>query len=119
MVTKSKPEGAQGETQVLTRVLKEAVKSGKYTLGTKKVISELKSAKVVIAANSVPKTMEDGSLAKEAMKSKVPLVRVDKSSAEIGRILGRPFRVSAVSLRVVSEGDLRALVGATAAGKPE
>jgi ribosomal protein L30E len=52
------------------------------------------------------------------MKSKVPLVRVDKSSAEIGRILGRPFRVSAVALRVVSEGDLRALVGTTV-GKPE
>ena len=119
MVTKSKPDAAQSETQVLTRVLKDAVKSGKYTIGTKNVISELKSAKVVIAANSVPKSMEDGSLTKETMKSKVPLVRVDRSSAEIGKLMGRPFRVSAVALRAVSEGDLRILVETTAAGKSE
>jgi|SRR5271155_1068443 len=112
MVTKTKPTAATGDQQVLARVLKEAIKSGKYTIGTKEVISELKSAKLVIAA-STPAVAgsEDGRLAREAEKNKVPVVRIDKSSAQLGKMVGRPFRVSAISLRVVAEGDFRQLVG--------
>lgn len=112
MPTKTKPDAAPAEQQVLARVLKEAVKSGKYTVGTRRVIAELKSSKLVIAANSVPKTMEDGGLIKEAFKSNVPLVRTDRSSAELGKMVGRPFRVSAIALRVIAEADLKALLGA-------
>ena len=112
MVTKAKPAAATGDQQVLARILKEAVKSGKYTIGTKEVISELKSAKMVIAASTISSmNSEEGGLVKEAEKSKVPVVRIDKSSAELGRMLGRPFRVSAIALRVVAEGDFRQLVG--------
>jgi ribosomal protein L30E len=112
MVTKTKPSAATGDQQVLARVLKEAVKSGKYTIGTKEVISELKSAKMVIAASTISsRDAEEGGLVMEAQKNKVPVVRIDKSSAQLGRMLGRPFRVSAISLRVVAEGDYRQLVG--------
>lgn len=111
MVTKTKSAGATGDQQVLARVLKEAVKSGKYTIGTKEVISELKSAKMVIAASALSGSDSDSSLVKEAEKSKVPVVRIDKSSAQLGRMIGRPFRVSAIALRVVAEGDFRQLVG--------
>ena len=117
MPPKPKPEAGPSEQQVLVRILKDAVKSGKYTIGTRRVISELKTSKVVIAATSVPKTMEDGGLVKEAFKSSVPLVRTDKSSAELGKLMGRPFRVSAVALRVVAESDLKALVGAAPKAK--
>lgn len=112
MVTKTKPTAATGDQQVLARVLKEAIKSGKYTIGTKEVISELKSAKMVIAATAMSGADEgEGSLVKEAEKSKVPVVRIDKSSAQLGKMIGRPFRVSAIALRVVAEGDFRQLVG--------
>jgi ribosomal protein L30E len=114
MVTKTKPTSATGDQQVLARVLKEAIKSGKYTIGTKEVISELKSAKLVIAASTIAATgSEDGGLAKEAEKNKVPVVRIDRSSAQLGRMIGKPFRVSAISLRVVAEGDFRQLVSST------
>jgi ribosomal protein L30E len=112
MVTKTKPTAAAGDQQVLARVLKEAIKSGKYTIGTREVISELKSAKLVIAASTISlAAAEDGGLVKEAEKNKVPVVRIDKSSAQLGRMIGRPFRVSAIALRVVAEGDFRQLVG--------
>ena len=112
MVTKTKPSAVAGDQQVLTRVLKEAIKSGKYTIGTKEVISELKSAKLVVAATT-PSSGDpvEGGLVSEAEKNKVPIVRIDKSSAQLGRMLGRPFRVSAIALRVVAEGDFRQLVG--------
>ncbi len=112
MVTKTKPAAAMGDQQVIARVLKEAMKTGKYTIGTKEVISELKSSKMVIAASTISSenAAEDG-LVMQAEKNKVPVVRIDKSSAELGRMIGRPFRVSAISLRVVAEGDFRQLVG--------
>ncbi len=112
MVTKTKPATATGEQQVLARVLKEALKSGKYTIGTKEVISELKSAKMVVAASTLSAgSMEEGGLVSEAAKNKVPIVSIDRSSAQLGRMLGKPYRVSAISLRVVAEGDFRQLVG--------
>ena len=112
MVTKTKPAAVMGDQQVLARVLKEAMKTGKYTIGTKEVISELKSAKMVIAASTLSVVeAKEGGLVKEAEKNKVPVVKIDKSSAQLGRMLGRPFRVSAISLRVVAEGDFRQLVG--------
>lgn len=111
MVTKKKPSAATGDQQVLARVLKEAIKSGKYTIGAKSVISELKSAKMVVAAAAVSGTDPAAGLVREAEKTKVPVVRVDASSAQLGKMLGRPFRVSAVALRVVAEGDFRQLVG--------
>ena|ERR1700730_14529437 len=112
MVTKTKPAAVMGDQQVLARVLKEAMKTGKYTIGTKEVISELKSAKMVIAASTLSFVeAEEGGLVKEAEKNKVPVVKIDKSSAQLGRMIGRPFRVSAIALRVVAEGDFRQLVG--------
>ncbi len=112
MVAKPKPSTGTGDQQALSRVLKEAMKSGKYTIGTKEVLSELKSAKLIIAASTLPrKDAKAGGLAKDAEKNKVPIVRIDKSSAQLGRMLGRPFRVSAIALRVVAEGDFRQLVG--------
>jgi ribosomal protein L30E len=112
MVTKTKSAAATGDQQVLARVLKEAIKSGKYTIGTKEVISELKSSKLVIAASTISsKDSAEGGLVKEAEKNRVPIIRIDKSSAQLGRMVGRPFRVSAISLRVVAEGDFRQLVG--------
>ena len=112
MVTKTKPTAALGDQQVIARVLKEAIKSGKYTIGTKEVISELKSAKMVVAASTISGgDFEEGGLVMQAEKNKVPIVKIDKSSAQLGRMLGRPFRVSAIALRVVAEGDFRQLVG--------
>ncbi len=110
--SKPKPEAGSGDQQTLARVLKEAMKSGKYTIGTKEVVSDLKSTKMIIAASTVSSNGPDnGRLVKEAEKSKVPIVRIDKSSAQLGRMIGRPFRVSAIALRVVAEGDYRQLVG--------
>ena len=112
MVSKTKAEAASTDQQVLARVLKEALKTGKFTIGTKEVISEMKSSKMVIAASTISSLgTPEGGLLKEAEKNKVPVVKIDKSSAQLGRMLGKPFRVSAIALRVVAEGDFRQLVG--------
>jgi large subunit ribosomal protein L30e len=96
------------DQQLLGRVLKEAMKSGKYTLGTKEAVSEVKSSKLVIAASALP-GKSGQRLKEEAEKNKVPLLVLDKNSAQLGRLLGRPYKVSAVAIRSVSESDLRQL----------
>jgi large subunit ribosomal protein L30e len=96
------------DQQLLGRVLKEAMKAGKYTLGTKEALSEVKSAKVIIAAKSVRGSVGEA-LAREAEKNKVPIVNVEKTSAQLGRMLGRPFRVSTIAIRSISEADLKQL----------
>ena len=112
MVTKTKSASPTGDQQVLARILKEAVKTGKYTIGTKEVISELKSSKLVIAASTISALGSPaGGLLVEAEKNKVPVVQIDKSSSQLGRMIGKPYRVSAIALRVVAEGDFRQLVG--------
>lgn len=96
------------EQQLLGRVLKEAMKTGKYTLGTREVLSEVKSSKVIIAASSLYGKSGDA-LKAEAEKNKVPVVWTDRNSAQLGRLLGRPYKVSAVALRSISDQDLRQL----------
>lgn len=96
------------EQQLLGRVLKDAMKTGKYTLGTREVLSEIKSSKVVIAASSMPGNTGNA-LQVEAEKNKVPVVWTDRNSAQLGRMLGRPYKVSAVALRSISDQDLRQL----------
>jgi large subunit ribosomal protein L30e len=96
------------DQQLLGRVLKEAMKSGKYTMGTKEVVSEVKSSKLVIAAAALP-GKSGRRLKEEAEKNKVPLLILDRNSAQLGRLLGRPYKVSAVAIRSISDSDLRQL----------
>ena len=97
------------DQQVLGRVLKEAMKSGKYTLGMKEVVGEVKSSKLVIAAASLP-GKNGKQLRLEAERNKVPLVVLERNSAQLGRLLGRPYKVSAVAIRSISDSDLRQLL---------
>ena len=94
------------DQQVLGRVLKEAMKGGKYTLGTREVTSEVKSSKIVIGASSIAGPA-GAQLKLEAEKNKVPVVILDKNSAQLGKLLGRPYKVSAIALRQITESDLR------------
>ena len=96
------------DQQLLGRVLKEAMKTGKYTLGAKEVLSEVKSSKVVIAASGLAGKPGEA-IRSEAQKNNVPLVLLDRNSMQLGRLLGRPYRVSAIAIRSISESDLRSL----------
>lgn len=96
------------DQQLLSKVIKEAMKSGRYSLGTRAVISEMKGSKLVICTKSLPGEIGQ-KLRAEAVKNGVNVIDIAKSSSELGRMVGRPFRISAMSLRSVSEQELRQL----------
>ncbi len=94
--------------QVLAKILKEAMKGGRYSLGAGEVIADMKGSKLIILTESLPgKTRMK--LTEEAQKNNVKVIDLEKNSTELGRMIGRPFRVSAVALRSVSDSELRQL----------
>lgn len=94
--------------QILAKVLKDAMKGGKCSLGAKESIAAMKGSKALILTRSVPQGL-GLKLRDEAKKHKVPIVESGITSAELARMVGRPYKVSAIALRAVSESDLKQL----------
>ncbi len=97
------------DAALLSKVLKDAMKGGKTAIGVKESIAGLKGSKAVLCTRSVPPVL-GAKLKEEAKKLGVPVVELPHSSAELARLIGRPYRVSAVALRTVSEADIKQLM---------
>jgi ribosomal protein L30E len=92
----------------LSKILKEAMKGGKYSLGAKESIAGMKGAKALLLTRSVPAGL--GSRLRDAAgKHNVSIVELPLTSAELARMVGRPYNVSAMALRSVSEADIKQL----------
>ena len=96
------------DQQVLAKILKEAMKGGRYSLGAGEVIADMKGSKLILLTESLPVDTR-AKLTEEAQKNNVKVVDLEKNSTELGRMIGRPFRVSALALRQVSDSELRQL----------
>ena len=97
------------DTSHLSKVLKDAMKGGKYTIGAKECISGIKGAKAVLFTRSIRPAF-GAKLREEASKHHVTVVELPMTSAELGKMLGKQFNVSAMALRSVSEADVKQLL---------
>ena len=97
------------DTAQLQKVLKEALKGGKSAVGAKESIAAVKGSKGVLITRSIPPAL-GSKLRDEAKKHSVPVVELDQSSVELARLVGRPYRVSAMALRNVSDSDVKQLM---------
>lgn len=93
----------------LAKVLKDAMKSGKYSIGAKDSIAGMKGAKALLCTRSIPPAL-DAKLREEAKKHGVQVIDLPLTSAQFARMVGRPYSVSALALRSVSEADLKQLL---------
>jgi large subunit ribosomal protein L30e len=96
------------EATDLSKVLKDAMKGGKSAVGAKEAIAAVKGSKAVLCTRSLPASL-GFKLREEAKKEGVPVVELPMSSAELARLVGRPYKVSAMALRGVSDSDVRLL----------
>ena len=78
-------------------------------MGAKECISAVKGSKAVLVTKSVPPAL-GARLREEAQKHSVPVIELTESSVELARMVGRPYKVSAMALRNVSDSDIKALV---------
>jgi large subunit ribosomal protein L30e len=92
----------------LTKVLKDAMKGGKSAVGAKESIAAVKGSKAILCTRSIPAAL-GAKLRGEAKKYGVPIVELPHSSAELARLVGRPYRVSAIAVRNVSDADVKLL----------
>jgi ribosomal protein L30E len=93
----------------LSKVLKDAMKGGKSALGAKESIAAVKGSKAVLCTKSIPASL-GAKLRDEAKKHNVPVVELSQSSAELARMVGKPYLVSAMALRNVSDSDVKSLM---------
>jgi large subunit ribosomal protein L30e len=93
----------------LAKLLKDAMKGGKSAVGAKESIAAVKGSKAVLCTRSIPPVL-GARLRDEAKKQGVPVVELTQSSAELARMVGRPYRVSAIAVRNVSDADVKQLM---------
>jgi large subunit ribosomal protein L30e len=92
----------------LSKVLKDAMKAGKSALGAKESMAAVKGSKAVLCTRSIPAKL-GARLREEAKRQGVPVVELTQSSAELARMVGKPYRVSAIAVRNVSDSDIKLL----------
>ena len=97
------------DTSLLSKVLKDAMKGGKSAVGAKESIAAVRGSKAVLCTSSIPAAL-GAKLREEAKKQGVPVVELPQSSAELARMVGRPYRVSAMAVRNVSDSDVKLLM---------
>ena len=93
----------------LSKVLKDAMKAGKSTIGAKESIASMKGSKALLCTRSIPSAL-GAKLRAEAVKEGAPVIELAQTSTELARMVGRPYRVSAIALRSVSDAEVNQLL---------
>ncbi len=93
----------------MAKVLKDAMKGGKSAVGAKESIAAVKGSKAILCTRSIPPVL-GAKLREEAHKQGIPVVELTQSSAELARMIGRPYKVSAMAVRNVSDSDVKQLM---------
>ncbi len=95
--------------KLLEKALKDAMKEKKRSLGTKQVLNSIKSSKLIVMSQSVPKNTAK-TIQEEATKQKVSTVQFEGTSVALGRLCGLQFRVSTISLTSVSDANIKSIL---------
>ncbi|MCE4627901.1 MAG: 50S ribosomal protein L30e [Desulfurococcales archaeon] len=92
----------------LERELRSLLKTGKAYLGVKQTLKALMhgAAKLVIIAENIPPEYR-ARIQYYAKLSQTPIIVFKGTSVDLGLIIGKPFRVSAIA--VIDEGSSRIL----------
>ncbi len=95
--------------KLLEKTIKDAIKEKKCTLGSKQVLGSLKNSNLVVFSESVKKNISD-KIESDAKKNKTPIVHFKGSSVALGRLCGLQFRVSTVSLKSISDSNIKSIL---------
>lgn len=95
--------------KLLEKVIKDAIEEDKCSFGTKEVVGTIKSSKLVVLSHSVQEEMLE-KIQEAAKSSKVPTLNYNGSSVELGRLCGTQFRISALSLKTLSDTNLKSII---------
>jgi len=95
--------------KLLEKALTDAIKERKRTLGTKQIISSMKSSKLVVISQSIP--LETAKKIEEsAQNDNVPLLHFNDTSVMLGKLCRLQFSVSAISINSLSDTNVQAIL---------
>lgn len=95
--------------KLLEKVIKDSMEDNKCILGAKEVLGSLKNSKLVVISESVKNNLLE-KIKDNAKNSKVATINFKGSSVELGRLCGTQFRISALSLKTLSEANLKSIL---------
>ncbi|MEM0052708.1 MAG: ribosomal L7Ae/L30e/S12e/Gadd45 family protein [Nitrososphaeria archaeon] len=90
-------------------LLGQIAKKGKIVYGTNEVVEELKGSKAVIVSSSLKPEIRQ-KLIRDCKKNSIPLIEYNGSSIDLGRALGKNFRVSVLSIKSTGGLDLKEIL---------
>ena len=93
------------EEKALEKILQTAVKTGKYVAGLKEVSHSLKGSRLVIYSTALPEK-KVSKIIEGCRALSVPFFPYEGSTIRLGRICGKPFRISALAVKSPGEADL-------------
>lgn len=83
--------------------------ANKCKVGSKEVLNSIRSSKLLVLSNTVESNVKS-QMVKEANSSEIPILEFRGNSVALGRICNRPFRVSAIALKVGDDKEIQQLV---------
>jgi large subunit ribosomal protein L30e len=95
--------------RLLEKAIKDAVEDDKCSFGTKEALSSIKNSKLIVLSHSVQPTMTQ-KIVEAAKNAKMQTLNYNGSSVELGRLCGTQFRISVVSLKTLSDTNLKAII---------
>lgn len=96
-------------SKMLEKILKDALKEDKITIGTKQVLNSMKNSKLIVLSQSVQKEMF-AKIESDAKKENIPLVNFQGTSVALGRLCGLQFRISTISFTSLSDANIKSIL---------
>ena len=96
-------------TKLLEKAIKDAIKIKKPTIGTKQVMQSMKTSKLIVISQTIPKE-KTIKVKKNAKDNNVPVLNFEGSSIALAKLCGLQFRVSAISLDSLSNTNAEAIL---------
>lgn len=82
----------------IDRIVKEAVGSHKFKCGQKQALQSIKGSKLIVISRSAAHSSRL-ELEEQAKSAGVSIQEFDGNSIQLGKLCGKPFRVSVVSFK--------------------
>ncbi len=103
-------------SRLVAKIVRNAMANSACRIGSREVLKGIGNAKLIICSRSIRRDVMDKI---SSSSTSVYIYKIDKNSLELGRLCGKPFRVSVVSVEDVSREDLDALMAEGGVGAEE
>ena len=96
------------DNKILSKILRDVSKTGKYLIGYRTVSKSLSGSKLVIYSSSLSPELIH-SMEESCGSSSIPNFEFEGNSLALGKLFGKQFRISAISIKNPGDVDLTPL----------